>query len=121
MTLSRDAILGAVDNRIRRVDVPEFGGEVCVGSLTVAEADRIRTIGQDGTPASVIVAILTVCDEKGVRLFTDADIELLKGLPASAVTLIANAALEHNGLTAASSGESEKNSEPTPSDDSASD
>jgi hypothetical protein len=119
--LSRDAILGAKDDRIRRVEVPELGGEVCVGSLTVAEADRIRSLGQGGTPASVVIAVLTVCDEAGARLFTDADIETLKALPASAVTTIANAALEHNGLVEASAASAEKNSAQTPSGDSATD
>ena len=97
MSLSRAAILGHVDTRIGRVDVPEMGGEVCVASLTVAEADKIRTLGGD-VPAVVGLVIMGACDDKGVRLFSDADAEALGKLPASALGKVANAVLAHNGL-----------------------
>lgn len=96
--LDRKAILGFKDDRIGRVDVPEMGGEVCVASLTVAEADKIRTLGQTDVPFTVQVVILGACDDKGGRLFTDADVEALCALPASAMTKIGNAVLDHNGL-----------------------
>lgn len=98
MTLSREAILRHVDKRIGKVEVEEFGGEVCVASLTVAEADRIRTISDSDVPASVVITILGACGGDGVRLFTDADIDALKAMPASAISKIANAVLKHNGL-----------------------
>ncbi len=98
MSLSRDQILKHVDTRIGKVDVPEMGGEVCVASLTVAEADQIRSLGEDGVPAGVKIAILCACDDKGARLFTADDTDALKALPASAIGTIATAALKHNGL-----------------------
>lgn len=117
MTLSRDAILGFKDDRIGRVDVPEMGGEVCLASLTAAEADKIRTLGEDSIPVSVGIVILGACDDTGKRLFTDKDKTALSGLPASCMGKIANAILVHNGL----SGDEAKNaSSETESDDSGS-
>jgi len=121
MSLSRDDFLKHVDKRIGRVDVPEMGGEVCVASLTVAEADQFRGLGEDGIPASLKIAILCVCDEAGTRLFTMADVDVLKAMPVTAIGAIATAALKHNGLHG-SSGEKAKNaSGAAESDDSASD
>lgn len=98
MSLSREAILGHKDDRIGRIDVAEMGGEVCVASLTVAEADRIRTLGDAKIPAVVGLVILGACDADGARLFTDKDADALAKLPASALGKIANAVLSHNGL-----------------------
>ena len=98
MSLSRDAILGHVDKRIGKVEVEEFGGTVHVASLTVAEADTIRTLADSKVPASVLIAILGACDDKGKRLFTDEDAPVLSNMPASAIGKIANAVLKHNGL-----------------------
>ncbi len=105
MTLSRKEILGHVDTRIGRVDVPEMGGDVCLASLTVAEADKIRTLGENDIPAVVGLVILGACDETGKRLFTLDDKDALAKLPASALGKIANAVLAHNGLA----GDDEKN------------
>ncbi|MFZ5745278.1 MAG: hypothetical protein ACOY7T_12450 [Pseudomonadota bacterium] len=97
--LKRDAILAFKDKRIGKVEVPAFGGEVGLATLTAAEADRIRTLGEDGTPASVGIVLLGACDETGERLFKDDDKDFLAGLPAAEVGMIAKAILEHNGLT----------------------
>lgn len=118
--LSREAILGHKDSRIGRVDVPEMGGEVCVANLTVAEADRIRTLGDTGVPAVVGLVILGACDDGGKRLFSDKDAKALGDLPASALGKIANAVLAHNGLAGDSADEAKNVSSETPSEDSAS-
>lgn len=98
--LSREAILGHKDTNIGRVSVDEFGGEVCVAMFSAAEADRFRSaIGETTMPMNVLLVILGACDEKGERLFTDADAEALGKQPAKALTTIANKVLEHNGLT----------------------
>jgi hypothetical protein len=97
--LNRDAILAFKDQRIGQVDVPALGGAVGLATLTAAEADRIRTLGEDGTPASVGIVILGACDAEGQRLFTEKDAKVLAGLPAAEVGKIAKAILEHNGLT----------------------
>ena len=107
MSLSRAAILGHSDTRIGRVEIPDMGGEVCVASLTVAEADKIKTLGDDDVPAVARIVILGACDETGKRLFTDKDAAALGKLPADALGKVANAILAHNKLTGESD---EKNS-----------
>jgi hypothetical protein len=81
------------DDRIGKVEVPEMGGEVCVASLTVAEADKIKSLGEATVPAVVGLVILGACDEDGKRLFKDSDAEALGKLPASALGKVANAIL----------------------------
>jgi hypothetical protein len=109
MSLGREAILGFKDNRIGRVDVSEMGGSVCIASLTVGEADRIRTLGDDGVPAVVGLVILGACDENGKRLFTAKDESALTKLPADALTKIANMVLKHNGMAGGDDSEEVKN------------
>lgn len=118
--LSRDTILGFKDNRVETVEVPELGGEIGVAAFTAAEADTIRTLGEDGIPMSVGVVILGACDADGKRLFTSKDKDALAKLPATVVGKIANAILEHNGLTAKAQEEAKNASSETVSDDSAS-
>lgn len=96
--LSREAILAFKDERIGRVEVSEMGGEVCVASLTVAEADQLKAISSGDVPAVTKVVILGACDEEGKRLFSDKDAAALSKLPASALGKVANAVLAHNGL-----------------------
>lgn len=99
MALDRDKILGYVSKPKGSVPVPEFGGDVFIAELTVDEADQFRTLGADGVPANVRLAVLGACDETGKRLFTEEDIPALRALPARAMTLIGNAVLRLNGST----------------------
>ena len=41
MTLNKDAILAANDNPVRTVNVPEWGGEVCVKHHSIRERDAL--------------------------------------------------------------------------------
>ncbi len=119
MTVSRDAILAFEDKNVGRVEVKEFGGEVCVATLTAEEADHIRKLPEN-VPSNVSLVILGACDEKAKRLFTTADVDVLKTKPSKALTTIANAVLRHNGLLAESADEAKNASSETASDDSAS-
>ena len=105
MSLTRDRILGYVAKPKGSVDVAEFGGKVFIAELTVDEADQFRTLGEDGVPANVRLAVMGACDEKGARLFTEEDVPALRRLPAAAMTTIGNAVLRFN---AASSGAGEE-------------
>ncbi len=119
MTVSRSAILDYEDTNIGRVEVVEFGGEVCLATLTAEEADFIRRLPDD-VPANVSIVILGACDEDGKRLFTTKDAGVLKKKPSKALTTIANAVLRHNGLLAEAADEAKNASSETASDDSAS-
>lgn len=95
--LSRDKLLGYVDTNIGSVEVGELGGKVGLATLTVAEMDQLTKL-DDSRPASVAITILGACDDKGARLFTDADAAALATLPAGIVSRISKAILAHNGM-----------------------
>ena len=97
--LGRDVILAYRDARIGRVKVPELGGEICLASLTAGEADKLARLDGEAYPAAVGVVILAACDDQGVRLFTEADAPALTALPASVMKRVADAVMEHNGLS----------------------
>ena len=71
--LSRDAIKAAVDTKIEKVDVPEWGGEVCIKTLTGTERDAF----EDGYAEQKMknfrarFLALALCDDKGERLYGD--------------------------------------------------
>lgn len=98
MTVTREQILAYEDSNIGRVEVPEFGGEVCVATLSAAEADKISKLGEDGVPSNVGLVILGACDEDGKRLFKPGDAAALAKKPARALTKIAQKVLDHNGM-----------------------
>lgn len=115
MTISRDAILAFEDTNIGRVEVKEFGGEVCVATLTAEEADQIRKLPED-VPSNVSLVILGACDEGGKRLFKKGDAGALGKKPSKALTTIANAVLRHNGLLAEAADEAKNASSETEND-----
>lgn len=107
MALSRDAILGADDLKKTVVQVPEWGGEVIIATMTGAARDAWEQslVGaKGGTNTSNIRArLIAACavDESGVRLFTDADAEALGRKSASALERCVKAAQQLNRLTEA--------------------
>ena len=99
MSLDRKAILDFKDVDVTTVFVKEFGGDVCVATLSALEADKIKDLGESGVPANVGLVILGACDAKGERLFTDEDAPVLGMKPAKALTTIANMVLKHNAMS----------------------
>lgn len=96
MALSRDEILAADDRVVEVVDVPEWGGEVYVRSLTRAEVRPFTETGEDlavGTLVSV-----AVCDEDGRPLFTEDDVPALEKKSLRALNRVVAKAMEINGL-----------------------
>jgi hypothetical protein len=107
MILNRDAILSSQDLPKELVSVPEWGGEVYVRALTGAERDQFEAsmIEQRGKKQSLNMAniraklaAMTICDEQGKRLFTDADVHALAGKSASALNRVFEAARRLSGL-----------------------
>ena len=81
--LTREQILAATDIKIEAVDVPEWGGVVYVRNLKGRardkfEGSRFRMKGDkveilhDNTRANLLA--LSLCDEQGTLIFTEADI-----------------------------------------------
>jgi hypothetical protein len=84
--LTAEQILAAQDMKKELVKVPEWGGEVYVRAMTGTERDQfeasmIEQVGDDEVfnreNFRAKLASLTICDEKGNRLFKENQIELL--------------------------------------------
>lgn len=98
MALSRDAILAADDRVIEEVEVPEWGGTVCVRSLTSEEVKPF-TESDDEMPVGLLVSI-AACDEVGEPLFSEADIAALERKSMRALKRVIQKAMDVNGLGA---------------------
>lgn len=78
-TLSKSAILSAGDFKLEKVSVPEWGGDVYIKTISGLDRDSF----EDGYSEKRMknfrtrFLVLTLCDEKGERLFTDAEVEEL--------------------------------------------
>lgn len=105
--LSRDAILGASDIKTRTVSVPEWGGEVLVGTMSGEARDSweqslIRKVGTKSEPNLINIrarlVASTVVDEEGKRLFSEADVEALGRKSAAALERVCKVAQALNGL-----------------------
>lgn len=131
--LNKEDILQARDVKIERVDVPEWGGTVCVRSLTAAERGLIEEAaanfkekkgkGGDSFARTFTVkfASLAICDENGTRLFDDQGIAQLQQKNAAIVSRIANVAQRLSGFTKEEMEELEKNLSEAQGEDSPSD
>lgn len=105
--LSRDAILGFSDLETTEVEVPEWGGGVVrLRSLTgkewAAVEDSLTT--KNGTPPSRSgfrerLVYLAAVDEKGERLFTEADVQKLGEKNWTALERIAGVVVDISGAT----------------------
>lgn len=101
--LSRDSILAAKDFETETVEVPEWGGSVCVRMMSGRERDRFEA-DQRRDPYRDIrarLAAATLCDEAGALLFTPADIEALAAKSSKALDRVFDAAVRINKLSAA--------------------
>lgn len=105
--LTRDAILQAQDLPRELVEVPQWGGSVYVRALTGAERDTFETsiVEQRGKSTKMnlknirakLVA-LSVVDEEGNRIFSDADASALGKKSAAALDKVFEVAQRLSGL-----------------------
>jgi hypothetical protein len=119
MQLTRDMILEADDCPRERVEVPEWGGYVFVRTMTGSQRDAFESqAGNTDLPFHVRMqnlrarlAALTLCDERGQSLFTEADIIRLGAKSCEALDRIFKVAQRMNGLSAEDIDEIKKNLE----------
>jgi hypothetical protein len=120
--LTKDAIFAADDLPREKVSVPEWGGHVYVRSMTGTERDAFEeSINAGGELKNFAnfrarLAVLTVVDAEGKRLFDDKDVKALGKKSAAALTRVFNAATKLSGLSTADVAELAKNSDDGPSD-----
>ncbi|MEL6897490.1 MAG: hypothetical protein AAFP90_15405 [Planctomycetota bacterium] len=104
-TLTRAALLRTRQREMREVQTPD--GVAYVAALTESELAvwEARPLEPDGKinqqraaqqQAALIVA--TLCDDKGVRMLNDSDIDSLMNVPAVITREIYDAAVDVNGL-----------------------
>lgn len=105
MTLSAQDILNCQDSGIESVSVPEWGGDVHIRTMTGVERDNweVYASSQFEKKGSVNIraklAVLTLCDTSGNRLFKDSDLDQLSGKNSKALDRVYSAALKLNKLT----------------------
>ena len=109
MLLSRDQILQADDLQTEDVEVPEWGGSVRVRGLLGSERDafeasmvHMRGNGQRELRLANMRArlvVMSVVDENGRRMFTDADVKALGDKSAAALDRVFDAARKLSRLT----------------------
>jgi hypothetical protein len=130
MILSKDSILQAQDLKTELLPVPEWGGDVYVRGMNGAERDKfeasiVQTKGKDQTLNMVNIraklASMTICDEKGNRLFSDADIAKLATKSAAALQRVFTVAQRLSGIGEDDVKELAEGLQENPLDDSASD
>lgn len=102
-SLNKHQILGAADTQTLRVEVPEWGGDVHIRVMTVGERDEYENEwlrSKDKGMANFRTKFLgkTLCDEKGDRLFTDAEVGELSKKSAVVMNRLWQKAMEFNAL-----------------------
>jgi hypothetical protein len=108
MALSREAILTASDVRTKVLDVPEWGGEVIIRSLTAGWRDQFEAdllaARQAGNllPADISARMLvaSLIDEAGQPLFTMDDVSALSAKSSGAVSRVSDEIRAFNALGA---------------------
>jgi len=113
--LSKEQILSAKDLTTETVNVPEWGGEVTVRSMTGTERDSFEQSILEGKKTNMTNIRAKLCarvmvDEQGNRLFTDREIDSLGGKSASALDRVFEVAQRLNGMSSKDIKELEKNS-----------
>jgi hypothetical protein len=102
MALSKTAILAAKDTKLSDpVPVPEWGGDVFVKTLTGTERDAFEDAYAENKMKAFRCRflVLTLCDDKGQRLFEDADVAELGKKSSVVINRIFEAAWKHNAFT----------------------
>lgn len=85
------------------VEVPEWGLSVYVRTMTLGEMEALQTFvdaskDDANTTAVAEMAVRIICDENGERVFGDDDADEIRAKSHKALTRIANAFTEVNGV-----------------------
>lgn len=124
--LTAAEILAAEDVRLEQVPVPEWGGDVYIRNLTgrALDAYQFSLADEKGeldfTDRRAKLLARCLCDDKGKRLFSEAQIEALSGKSGDVLDRLFVIAERHNKLDRDSREALGKNSTATSADASAS-
>jgi hypothetical protein len=106
MLLSREEIVAAIAARskeVARVDVPEWGGEVCVRRLTAAEVEATGLTDDERNP-NMPTRFIAAClaDEAGAPLFTAEETTALAVADMAVTARVFGECIRVNGLMSSS-------------------
>ena len=111
--LDRDAILAADDLTSERVPCPEWGGDVLVRALPLAERGEFEKAASDKDSSShevmCRIVALCCCNPDGTRMFTLEDAGMLAAKSAPVIMRLMKAATRINAITDADIEELAKN------------
>ena len=126
--LSRDDILNADDLPYEDINVPEWGGDIRMRTMTGTERDAFETSivtgdGKDRNMRNIRARLVVRCavDENGARLFADKEAPVLGKKSAKVLDRLFGIAQRMNGLSATDVDELAGNSPETTSDELTSD
>lgn len=104
MALTADQILAADDMGLKKVSVPEWGGDVYIRVMSVAERDAYerkwigkRDQGIDNFRTQYLAGVL--CDEGGKLLFSRDQIDKLAQKSGAVMGRLFDEAMKHNRMT----------------------
>lgn len=124
--LTKDEILAADDAQLEKVHVPEWGDDVFIRALPSDERAMFENQQQTQNGRINMVniyaryAVLILCDEKGARLFTDAEAGKLGRKSGAAIGRVFKAGIRLNAMSEDDVKEMVGNSDSGPSSDSGS-
>jgi hypothetical protein len=105
MPLSRDEILAAIAARNKDVlpfEVKEWGGTVYIRRMSAADAERSGLTSDVHAPEMIArVLALSITDEAGIPLFTEADVQALAEADMNVAALVFAECIRVNGLGSA--------------------
>lgn len=102
--LTKEQILAAIDVQTKEVPMPGTNDVILLRQLTGTGRDAFVDTVRDRKETSFFSAALlvaTVVDANGAPMFTNDDIDALRGLPASTLGALADASAEFSGLVKA--------------------
>ena len=105
MSLTAESILNCNDSGIKKISVPEWGGDVFIRTMSGTERDswemyaghQLEKKGNVNIRAKL--AVITLCDESGKRLFADQQLDKLSSKNGKALDRVYSESLKLNKLT----------------------
>ena len=97
--LSANDILNKQDFKTELVNVPEWGGEVRIRSLSAKDVDQLISNESDSITERTVKTIIAGCvDSEGNKLFTNEHFEILSDKSQNSILFLSSKILELTGL-----------------------